>query len=155
MSRESVQLYWQRFLAGLPADSPQRAKSYLAEGWGDGPEMADDLGGLVARGLKTASCSSVWEWEAEGGTPPKPGDLTLVLDGRGEPLCIIETVESSIHAYNEVDAAFARQEGEGDLSLGYWRAAHKDFFTRTLSKIGREFREDMPLVCERFRLIHK
>ncbi|HAX69535.1 MAG TPA: ASCH domain-containing protein, partial [Anaerolineae bacterium] len=57
--------------------------------------------------------------------------------------------------YNEVDADFARDEGEEDLSLESWRAGHKRFFTRTLAEIGREFSEDMPLICERFRVIYK
>jgi trigger factor len=54
----------------------------------------------------------------------------------------------------EVDAEFAREEGEGDLSLRYWREAHRNFFSRLLPKIGKEFSEEMPLVCERFRLIY-
>jgi uncharacterized protein YhfF len=54
-----------------------------------------------------------------------------------------------------VDAGFARDEGEGNLSLNYWREAHRTFFSRTLPKIDKEFSEEMPLVCERFRLIHK
>ena len=58
-------------------------------------------------------------------------------------------------AYNEVDTDFARAEGEDDLSLASWREGHKRFFTRTLAIIGKEFKEDMPLICERFRVIHK
>ena len=80
--------------------------------------------------------------------------LTIVLDGKGDPLCIVETVEVTVRRYDEVDADFARDEGEGDLSLTYWRDAHKRFFTRTLARIGREFSEEMPLVCERFRIIY-
>jgi uncharacterized protein YhfF len=154
MTNETVQSYWEQFLAGLPPDSPYRAKKYVAEGWGDGPGMADELGALIARGVKTATCSSLWEWEAEGNPIPHVGLVTVVLDGRGEPLCIVETVEVSIRKYNEVDAEFACDEGEGDLSLTYWREAHRHFFSRALPKIGREFSEDMPLVCERFRIIH-
>ncbi len=55
---------------------------------------------------------------------------------------------------HEVDASFARDEGEGDLSLAYWRAAHERYFTRALPRIGRSFAPDMPLVCERFRVIY-
>jgi len=117
--------------------------------------MADELGALIAQGIKTATCSSLWEWEAEGNPIPQAGLITIVLDGRGEPLCIVETVEVAIHRYNEVDADFARDEGEGDLSLSYWRKAHRNFFSRTLPKIGKEFSEEMPLVCERFRMIYK
>jgi len=155
MTEETVQTYWQKFISSLPEDSPYRAQTYLAEGWGDSPQMADELGALIAQGTKTASCSSVWEWEAEG--KPIPGDdlITIVLDGRGEPLCIVETIETIVRKYNEVGEDLARAEGEGDLSLAFWREAHKNFFSRTLPKIGREFSEEMPLLCERFRVIYK
>jgi len=155
MTEEIVQAYWQKFLATLPPESPYHTKTYIAEGWGDSPEMEDELGALIAQGTKTGTCSALWEWEAEGNPIPEVGLITIALDGRGEPLCIVETIEVSIRTYNEVDADFARSEGEGDLSLEYWRAAHKRFFTRVLSKFGREFSEEMPLVCERFRVIYQ
>lgn len=155
MSKESIQAYWQKFISTLPADSPYRTRTYLAEGWGDSPEMADELGALIAEGVKTGTCSAVWDWEAEGNPVPEVGLITIVLNGHGEPLCIVETAEVTIRKYNEVDADFARAEGEGNLSLEYWREAHRNFFSRTLPKIGREFSEDMPLVCERFKVIYK
>lgn len=155
MTEETVKAYWKKFLSTLPKESLYHSKTYTSEGWGDNPEMADELGTLIAQGAKTGTCSALWEWEAEGNPIPQEGLITIVVDGRGDPLCIVETVEVSIHKYNEVDAEFARAEGEGDLSLNYWREAHKKFFSRVLSKIGREFSEDMPLVCERFRLIYK
>ena len=69
--------------------------------------MADELGALIAQGIKTATCSALWEWEAEGNLIPEAGYITIALDGRGEPICIVETIEISIHRYNEVDADFA------------------------------------------------
>jgi uncharacterized protein YhfF len=156
MIPESVQTYWHNFLAELPQDSPYHGAAFIYEGWGDGtPAMADELGGLIAAGVKTATCSALWEWQAEGGALPAAGLITVVLDGRGQPLCIVETCEVRQCRYDEVDAAFAYDEGEGDRSLAYWRAAHQRFFSRTLPKIGRAFAEDMPLVCERFRLIYR
>lgn len=154
MTKETVKRYWEQFLASLPLDSPYRSRTYVAEGWGDSPEMADELGALIAQGNKTATCAAVWEWEAEGNPLPEAGLITVVLDGRGEPLCVIETVEISIRKYNEVDAVFAREEGEGDLSLQDWRELHRKFFSRVLPKIGKEFSEEIPLVCERFRIIY-
>jgi uncharacterized protein YhfF len=155
MTHETIQTYWQTFLSTLPPESPYHAKSFIAEGWGDSPEMADELGGLIAQGIKTGTCSAVWDWEAEGNPIPEVGTITVVLDGRGDPLCIVETVEVTIRKYNQVDANFARSEGEGDLSLEYWREAHENFFSRTLPKIGKEFSQEMPLVCERFKMIYK
>jgi len=155
MTEETVKNYWRQFLASLPPDTPYRTRTYVAEGWGDSPEMADELGALIAQGIKTATCSALWEWQAKGNPIPEAGYITIALDGRGEPICIVETIEISIHKYNEVDADFARGEGEGDLSLNYWREAHRNYFSRVLPKIDREFSEDMPLVCEQFRLIYK
>ena len=110
---------------------------------------------LVLEGKKTATCGALWEYEAEGESIPKVGDVWIELDGNDNPVCITETVEVTFHKYNKVDADFAHDEGEGDQSLEYWRKAHKNFFSRTLPKIGKEFSEDMPLVCERFKLIYK
>lgn len=149
-----IAAYWAEFLATLPTGSPLRDRSYTAEQWGDGPALADELGHLIAQGVKTATCSALWEWEAEGSAPPQVGALTIVLDGQGRPLGIVETTEVTVRPYDEVDAQFAYEEGEGDRSLEFWRAAHWRFFSRALAKIGRTPAPDMPLVCERFRLIY-
>ena len=150
-----IEHYWRGYLETLPGGPHPPPEGYVAEQFGDSPEMADTLGALIVSGVKTATCSAVSEWEAEGKPIPSPGLLTVVLDGGGAPLCIIETTEVSIVPYDAVDAAFAAEEGEGDLSLAYWREAHWQYFSRTLPKIGREARPDMPLVCERFRLVYK
>ena len=106
-------------------------------------------------GAKTATCSALWEYEAEGSTLPEAGLKTIVLDGNNHPLCIVETAEVVVRPYDEVDAEFAYEEGEGDRSLEYWRDAHWRYFSRTLPAIGKEPTLDMPLVCERFRVTHK
>lgn len=150
---EKIIRYWHEFLSTLPDDSPYRSRSFHAEGWGDSPEMAQELGELIQAGIKTATCSSVWEWEHDKEKWPEPGHLTIVLNGHGDPICIVETTEVNICAFNQVDPQFASDEGEGDRTLRYWQEAHKRFFTRALEKIGFTFSEDMPLVCERFTKI--
>lgn len=155
MTQETIETYWQTFLASLPSDSPYRTRTYIAEGWGDSSALADELGELIVQGTKTATCSALWEWETKGEPIPEAGLITIALDGREKPLCIVETIEVTIRKYNEVNANFAREEGEGDLSLDYWRQAHRNYFSRVLRKIGKEFSEEMPLVCERFRVIHR
>jgi uncharacterized protein YhfF len=154
MSADPIEAYWQAYLETLPPDAPQPQARYVAEAMGDNPRLANELGLLIRQGLKTATCSALWEWEAEGNPIPEPGLITIILDGDGQPMCIIETTEVRVRAYNEVDASFAAEEGEGDRSLAYWRAAHWRFFSRTLPKIGRAPAEEMPLVCERFRLLY-
>jgi uncharacterized protein YhfF len=152
---EHIEQFWQSYLATLPPDSPVRSESYEAESWGDNPQLADELAALIIAGTKTATCSALWEWETEGEAIPTIGLKTILLNSALQPLAVLETTEVTICAYQEVDAAFACDEGEGDLSLQYWREAHWRFFTRTLGKIGKEFALEMPLVCERFRVIYK
>lgn len=77
--------------------------------------------------------------------------MSIVTDWEGRPLCVIEITEVSLCPYNQVDAQFACDEGEG---LACWREAHWRFFSRECAQIGREPAEDMPLVCERFRLVY-
>jgi uncharacterized protein YhfF len=155
MNASDIEHYWYAFLASLPANSNYFGKPYVAEGFGDNPKLADELGQLIARGIKTGTCSALWEWEAEGNPIPQPGLISIVLDGVGQPMCIIETTEVFVCRFSAVDEEFAYAEGEGDFSLEHWREAHTKFFSRTLPKIGKEFSEEMPLVCERFKLIYK
>ncbi|MCC6865204.1 MAG: ASCH domain-containing protein [Ignavibacteria bacterium] len=127
----------------------------MIDKFGDSPKMADDLLVPVLSGLKTATCSSLWEWEHEGNPIPKPGLLTVIVNGKNEPKCIIETLEVSIIKFNEADSVLAHNEGEGDLSLNYWMQVHEKYFTRTLPLIGKEFSPDMLIVCERFKVVWK
>jgi uncharacterized protein YhfF len=122
---------------------PAKYQGLRSFAFGDGPELADELLDLVIREVKTATCST----EDEPNTSA-PNERWIVLDGRGQPACVIETLEVSYRRYHEVDAAFAYEEGEGDRSLRYWREAHRNYFGR----MGR-FSEDMMLMCERFRLV--
>ena len=122
---------------------PAKYQGLRSFAFGDGPALADELLDLVVREVKTATCST----EDEPNTST-PGERWIVLDGRGAPACVIETLEVTYRRYNEVDAAFAYEEGEGDRSLRYWREAHRNYFGR----MGR-FSEDMMLMCERFRLV--
>jgi uncharacterized protein YhfF len=122
---------------------PERYQHLRTFAFGDSPKLADELLELVVNGVKTATCST----EDEPNTSV-PGERWVVLDGRQEPRCVIESTEINYRRFNDVDAAFAYDEGEGDRSLDYWRGAHRAYFGR----LGR-FSEDMMLMCERFRLI--
>jgi uncharacterized protein YhfF len=122
---------------------PEKYKNLRSFAFGDSPDLADELLELVLKGVKTATCSTEDEPNLS-----KPGECWIVLDGCGQPRCVIESTEITFRPFNGVDAAFAFEEGEGDRSLAYWRSAHRRYFTR----LGK-FNEDMMLMCERFRLV--
>ena len=149
-----IESFWQEYQSSLTQDHPHFGKPVpLAWGFADGAELADELGALVLQGIKTATCSLLWECESGSEPVPQPGDLSITLDGQGIPMCLIETVEMQIKPFDQVDAQFAYDEGEGDRSLEYWRDAHWRYFSRTWATPDRTLSPAMPLVCERFRLV--
>ena len=152
MDSTAIAQYWQRYRQTY---SPKTAAAlpYQIEQFGDTPELANELGELVRQGTKTATCSALWEWEAEQSPLPTVGTHTIVLDGEGNPLCIIETTAVTICAFNAVDTPFAYAEGEGDRTLESWRREHWHYFSRVLPTIGKIPMLNMPLVCERFQVV--
>ena len=134
-------------VAGLPEQVPD------AWAFGATSEQADELPGLVLAGTKTGTASSLWDYEAEGEPLPTAGDPSILLDGRGEPRAVIRTTDVHVVPFCEVDAGHARAEGEGDRSLAHWRTVHERFW-REHSADGRGLDDQMPVVCERFTLVH-
>ncbi|MCA6915467.1 ASCH domain-containing protein [Pectobacterium versatile] len=114
--------------------------------FGDSPELADELLQLVLEGHKTATCSSYHAFKNE--QTPQVGDYNIVLDGAGQPSCVIRTRSLTLVRYCDVTAEMAAKEGEGDKSLAFWQQAHQAFFER-----GGSFAPDMLLVFEEFELI--
>lgn len=114
--------------------------------FGDGPDLANRLLVLVLSGTKCATC---WA-ESQGLLSAEVGKMMVVLDGQGVPKAIVKTIELTKRRFDEVDEAFAYDEGEGDRSLKYWREAHTRYFTR----LGT-YAPDMVLWCERFELVER
>ena len=85
---------------------------------------------------------------------PTVGAYSVVTDFGGDPKCVVRTTEVQTIPYNEVDADFAFDEGEGDQSLAYWRGVHWDYFSKQCLELGREPSETMPVICERFELLY-
>lgn len=150
---QAIDEFWTRFRAhALRTGFLAPVRYGHAEYFGDGEAMASELAELVLRGDKTATAGLLWEYEAEGAEPPKPGGYSVLTDFGGRPLAVLRTLRVEVRPFDEVDAAFAFAEGEGDRTLEYWRSGHWAFFTRVCAHIGREPDPKMPIVCERFEV---
>ncbi len=148
----SVVEFWNRFAVATGESDVRRF--YESFAFGDSEALANELAALVLSGVKRATAGAVWSYEAEGKRLPVAGDLSIVTDWAGQPLCVIETQSVEQVPFNEVSAAFAATEGEGDGSLQYWRDAHRDYFTRECERAGRKFDESMLVACERFKVAY-
>lgn len=122
------------------------------EAWAFGGD-ADRLARLTLEGVKTATSSAFPAYEREGEPLPEAGEYSVILDGRDEAVCVILTERVTVVPFREVDAEHARREGEGDLTLAWWRQVHEAFFARELARMGQAFTPDMLVVCEEFRRV--
>ena len=158
---ERVATFWEiarahARITGVPTYfGPTPLESVPPPAWSFGadPAQADELLELVLAGTKTATASAAWDYEADEEPLPERGALSIVLDGAGRPRALIETTDVEVVPFDEVGEEHARLEGEGDLSLTYWRRVHQAFFT-TEATHGHGFAADMPVVCERFRVLY-
>ncbi|ASV88534.1 ASCH domain protein (plasmid) [Ochrobactrum quorumnocens] len=111
--------------------------------FGDSSRLADELLALVLSGQKTATC-----WSVQDGMQTSIGKRMVVCDGSGRPRAVVETISLEQRSFQNVDQAFARKEGEGDLTLEWWREAHMSYFKR-----NGGFDPSMLLWCEEFKLV--
>lgn len=140
---------WRAFTAQY---LPARSASYEAWAYGDDP---DGLLALTLSGRKRATASALPLYRIGGEALPQAEDYSVLLDSHGNAACVLCNTAVRIVPFREVSEEFAALEGEGDLSLGYWRQVHEAFFTRALAAAGMTFTPDMPVVCEEFKVVYK
>ncbi len=139
---------WKAFCeeSGVREDTPYEA-------WAFGDD-SDKLASLVKDGIKTGTSSAYEIYELEGEPIPVEGEYNVILDSREQAVCVTKTLRVYVVPFCEVDARHAKLEGEGDLSLEYWRKVHEAFFSADLANSGLSFSENTPVVCEEFELVY-
>ena len=143
-------------LGGVPAAHPDVVAAFpdhTVEHFGDSEELADELLGLVLAGGKRATSALVADFLAEGEPLPRVGSHWIACDGRGRPRIVIRSTELRIGTFDGVDAAYAADEGEGDLSLESWRREHRRYWTRSCAARGESWSQDQEIVLERFVVV--
>lgn len=119
----------------------------------NGEKGCNRLASLVRAGIKTATSSPKFAFEADGEKIPEVGDYSIILDSDEEPQFIIRDTAVTIRKFSEIDADFAYKEGEGDQSLEYWQKVHREYFAKLAEEYGTAFDDDTELVCEEFEII--
>ncbi|BAL51128.1 ASCH domain-containing protein [Lactococcus lactis] len=115
------------------------------------PELGDELAELVRTGKKSATTSALIEYDMYNEPiPTVDGKFDIVLNSKCEPVAILTNSKVYQTTFDKVTAEHALKEGEGDLSLSYWRQAHERFF-----KAHNVFKPDMPVICEEYELLYK
>ena len=142
--------FWKRVKAetGIEGDFQD------AWGFGDNPELQDELLDLVLKGRKRATTPSVKELELGGEQVPRIGDYNIILDGAGHPRAVIRTVSVKRTRFCDIDEEHAFEEGEDDRTLESFRREHIKYYMRVGKAMGFEFSKDMEVILERFELVY-
>jgi uncharacterized protein YhfF len=148
-----VRPFWEKFCTAS-ATSPSET-SYEVFYFGDTESVANELAKLVLEGIKRATASLLWRYEFENQPLPEAGNLSVMTNWDGIPLCVIQTMKVEILPFEAVPAEFARIEGEGDKTLEYWRDVHWRFFASECAQIGKTASPEMPVVCEQFSVVYQ
>ena len=116
-------------------------------------ELRDRLVAAILRGEKTATSSLRAEYEADGEELPTVGARARVLDSNDEPVALIEVTEVRVLRAGDLDAQFARDEGEGFETVADWWEAHDRFWRSCADDPDWRLTPDTEIVAERFRLV--
>jgi uncharacterized protein YhfF len=145
----AVSAFWEEFrrARGVPE------QAYDVCRMGDGPEIADALLTLILTGSKRATACLLRDVEQGHEMMARVGGHVVVLDGRDQPRAVWRTTTVEVKPLNQVDEAFAWDEGEGERTRDDWLAMHKRYFERRAAAEGFAFDDSVPAVFERFTLV--
>lgn len=116
-------------------------------------DITDSLISLYKEGKKTAGSGLVEDYESAGDPLPKVGDYWIVLNSSKEPTLILKTIKTEIYKFKNVPQSVAIAEGEGDLSLKYWREEHAKFFRPYLKEWGIDDLNEAHSIVEFFEMV--
>ncbi len=147
--------YWQQYLTSLPCEEDLPTRYVEASTFGFTKRDASEIAALIIKGVKTATGTVLWSYEADGDPIPQVEDHWIVNDGDGKPICIIQTTDVSIIPFDEVPEIYAYEGGEEDRSLETWRPMYWQYILSECQRIGREPHEKAPLVMEHFAVVYR
>ena len=144
-----VEAFWNAYRAarGVPE------QDYDVCRMGSSPAMGDELLALILEGGKRATAYLLRDVEVGGEKMSRVGGHVVVLDGTDRPRAIWRTRTVDVKPLDQVDSAFAWDEGEGERTRDDWLAMHVRYFSARASREGFAFGGAMPAVFERFTLV--
>ena len=146
--------FWNEYLASVPG-SRRPKKAFVYAGYAGGRKGTDSLIRLYRAGKKSAGSGLVADYETAGDPLPKAGDYWILLDSRERPQFLLKTVRTELNLFGRIPKSVARAEGEGDLSVAYWKKAHARFYYPFLGDWGIDDIDKAIVITEHFEIVHR
>ncbi|MEO9873935.1 MAG: ASCH domain-containing protein [Anderseniella sp.] len=115
------------------------------------PSDADHGARAILKGVKTLTATLPWEWQDE--REPFVNALSVVVDGKDEPVAIVETVRVERIRFADVTDDMALAYGEGERSLLWWREHMGSYYHAYAQQAGQEFDSQSTLLFETIRVV--
>lgn len=131
----------------------QNSRFFLAMTIGGNSELADEGAALILNGTKTATSSPFWD--DPDGRIPFVGALSVLLDGNGSPVGIVETIGVEAVRFCDVTEEMAKAYGEGERTLEWWRRVIGDWYRNKAMQDGQSFTEDGLILWERIAAVRR
>lgn len=112
------------------------------ENWSFGMDN-DNLVNLVLAGKKIATTCLYNEENI-----PIIGEESIIHFDNEKDACIVKTKEYHVLKFKDMTEDLAKLEGEGDLSLTYWKNVHTEFF----KSFYKEFNDETEIIFEIFEV---
>lgn len=108
---------------------------------------------LILANQKRGTAHMAMDFEVNNVPRRVTGDYWVILDAKQRPIGLVRVTDVYESPFLSVPASFSVQEGEGDMSLEFWREAHLDYFIMQCKKMGVEWDQNCLVVCESFELV--
>jgi uncharacterized protein YhfF len=147
------ELWWDLYCGAMLGGHRPSTRALDVFSFGAGARMAAQLAHLVIKGSKRWTTGLIAAMERQGAPIPHVGLQSIVTDGFGIPLCLLQTAEVRHVRFGDVLHDVAAGEGEGDLSFEDWHEVHVRYFSREARELGLEFTDDSLVFNERFEVL--
>lgn len=144
-NRPDITAFMAQAAKSLGQDLPA-PKDIFNFGGDNNPRVTDELLALAIQGKKTATTS----WPIPSPLHWGVGDLSIILNGQGEPAALMRTLSFVECRFKDVAEDFALAEAEGDYEA--YRTGHIRFYGQ--QENGHEFGDESMVLCERFEVIY-
>ncbi len=152
--KRSEQKYWNEYLQSL-LERDRPVNPFVTAAYAGTPEITDELLALYLCGKKTAGSSIVEDYVSAGDLLPKVGNYWIYLNSQNVPSCILRTERIETNKFRDVSESIAIAEGEGDLSLAYWKRVHAEIYLPHLKSWGIAHMDDATVITEFFTIVFR
>ncbi len=142
------------FWAEARAADPNLSDPYEVRWFGIDAETTQMIFDYIKEGVKVGTFTLPWILENTGQSPAEAGQPVILIDYDGTPTLVLRILDTTTVSFGDIDASITRLDGPAVQDPAIWKPLHQQFWESQLEKFGLTVTDDMPVLVERFELVH-